>query len=474
MTWPKKQPWIVGRQRSFLGGETQAALPEMVGRDQLLRLENAVLNENGTISELMRMNEPLLTNATGGVALVRLPMGTYDAYWASGNNIYFSNFSTLYSTPVNVLTGIQSGCTGCYIKGIQLAVPFLGKQYVPNPNPDNSKNGVLNLTDKTLALIPGKTSNKLRKYMNRLWVVNSDGTIQISDNGDAAVWNPLNIIWLPNQEPAIDFVPVQGGTIVYSQNSIYAMYGADYTDISFTLILTDQNLSSGAVLVDNTVYIPSVRGVVRTTLNASELIPHEQETYFKSNFFTLSKQAHGGDIVVGCYLQRLRAILFTWSSAVGGPQAFILYLEKGAYSKVNQVLSSAYPSLLALNDTYVDALVGTSAGVVSGCRPNTGVTVNTAYLQTRHEDCDSSQDKVWRTFTISVEQIVAGVTISAYLDQATTATPIAAAQTLVKGENHFWLDIPRSKTISFLVTIAGSAFTIQELRIKYRTAGPEE
>lgn len=499
--------WHVAQQRDFTGGETQALLPELVGRDQFLRMENAMLFIDGTVTSSFQLDHLLIQGATTGLALVQQSNTTYTYYWANGaGSVLTGDIDSSSSTPINVTGGTPHSIANAYIKGIQKGVYFLGKYYVPNPNPDNTKNGILNLTDYATVTISGKTTHKLRVYTNRLWAINTEGTIQCSNNGDASTWDALNILWLPNREPAIDFIPIQNGAIVYSKSTVYAMYGSSYLDIQFVPIATDLQLSSGAVKVDNTIYIVSSEGVVACSLNSVQTLPHKQDLYFKENFAVFSKDAYATETVVGIHLERFKAIYFTWAATHGGTKSFIYYLERGSFSKITQLLPNDYPYILALNDANTDFIIGTSDGsIVKSAYPSSVLdTARTAYLQTRHEDAGTAQSKVWRELSITLSPTSAAlndVKIEAYLDYSTTPVLIAEGYSLYPRENKIFLDIPRSVYVSFLITISNTLlytlssddsiytltddlgldiltggqfpanFILQALKVKYRTAG---
>ena len=501
--------WITGRNRDFRGGETQAALPEEVGRNQLLRMENAMLFPTGEITASHQADTPMVTGATLGLAVVPFTDGTYNVFSAPDNgNVYGQFLDTSSGAPVDMPAGSQTAVAGARIVGVHRAVKFLGKHYCPNPNVDDTKDGILNLTDFALVNVAGSTATalKLRRYANRLWLISSDGTLRNSDNGDATTWNALNIMLLANSEPIIDFHPVQGGVIVYSATAIYAMYGTVYSDITFIPLIESsvdnpKQFTSGSVEIAGVVYILSTEGIYQTTLNGAQLVPHHQERFFKECFSIFSDPAK---TVTAVYMQAFRAILFTWPEVYGISQSLVFYLT-GAYSKINRLLPTAYPYIVAMNDANTDYMVALSEGVLAKSEyPSANMTeAQPSYIQTRHEDADSYRDKVWSAFTIVTGQVVYGVTVQAYLDESTTPVLVADAVGLSKGENTFWLDdLDRSKTISMLITIDNSAvltlvsdddstmiltdddgdelvatinpgnWSIKELRLRYREAGP--
>lgn len=500
--------WQVGRNRDFRGGETQADLPEEVGRNQLLRMENAMIFPGGRLTAAHQVDTETITNAELGVAIILGADGTYTAYAAPGNGILYSQFlDTSSVNPADMASGTETEIAGARIVGVHKSVKFLGKEYCPNPNSDDTKDGILNLTDLELINIPGSsaTASKLRLYTNRLWLIYSDGTMRHSDNGSATVWNALNVLLLPNSEPIIDFHPVQGGAIIYSATAIYAMYGSNYTDISFVPLILNKQFTTGSIETAGIVFILSTEGVYRAALNGAELLPHHQEVFFSDHFHIFSDPAK---VVTAIHMQDLNAIIFTWREVyhVGG-QSLVFYLANGAMSKLNRLLPTAFPYAMALNDSNTDYLWGVSAGVFAkSAYPSPQMTApQVAIIQTRHEDCDSFRDKVWSELVIVVDEAaVYGVTVQAVLDESDTPITVASEIACVKGDNTIWLDdLPRSKTISILITINNTAsltivsdddssmiltdddtgdelvatvnpgnWTIKELRLRYREAGP--
>ena len=490
--------WQMARQRDFRGGEVQALLPEMVQRNQLLRMENALIFPNGYVTAFHQTDVAIVSGANGGLCLSLNTDGTY-TYYATpvAGTMYTGILDTARNTPLAVATGAAHIMASAQLAGLSKAVLYLGKLYCPN-----SVGGILNLTDMTLIAIPGKNVKRLYIYTNRLWAVCTDGSLLASNNGDATTWDPLNVIFLPNTDPIIDFIPVSGGAIVYSTTSVYAMYGSSYLDISFVLLLDRQIFSSGAVDIDGTVFIVGPRGVYAVSLNGAAEIPHMQNPYFQGLFKTLAYPAVAADVVQGAYLQRFEAILFMWSLALGGTQGFVFYPYTKSYSKVNQLLNVNFPYLLAINDANTDFIMGGNPGtIVKSTYPsNATYTPRVSVIQTRHEDCDSVRNKVWRELSIETNETVYGVNLDASLDGSTILTNLATNVTLVPGRNVFFLDIPRSQSISIVLTInnglaqvltddpgntltddLGNAltvtqspgnYTLEELRLKYREAGP--
>lgn len=510
-----KDGWQVRRQRDFRGCETQSLLPEAVGRNQLLRMENVLLFPTGYMSAFFEIDTPIITGANPGVCISLAFGGTYSTFFAPGDGkVYTDTLDSSSNTPVNVSTGTPNNVANAYISGVVKPVLFLGKKYCINPNPDTTKNGILNLTNLAVVTVPGRTAKKLRVYANRLWIVNTDGTIQISNNGDATTWDPLNILWLPNKEPAIDFIPVQGGAIVYGAASVYAMYGSDYTDITFVPLQLGKQFTGGNAEINGTVYILSTEGIYAASLNGATLLPHSQQEYFQEMFPVLTASPAN---ITGVHLQKFHAILFTWSIIYGGTQSLMFYYANNGYSKGNLLLPAEYPYALALNDINTDFLFGSGAGVLDkSMYPSIDLqNPRLAVLQTRHEDADSSRDKVWREFAIKVDDAVFGVTIEAFVDYAAVPIVIASNTVLSAGDNIFNMDnasglpsggnFPRGGTISIRMTFNNGAtaiinltndtsgallknesngnylvfdstpgsFMIQELRLKYCLAGPD-
>jgi hypothetical protein len=470
----------------------------MVARNQLLRMENAIIFPNGFVTAFHQTDVEVITGASSGMVLSLNSDGTY-TYYASvvAGTIYTGILDTASNTPVDVIDGASHAVASALIIGLSKAVPFLNKFYCRN-----GTTGIINLSDMVFIDIPGKTVRKLYTYTNRLWAVCTDGTLLISDNGAAATWDPLNITFLPNQEKIIDFIPVQGGVIVYSQTSVYAMYGSDYRDITFVLLLDQQRFSSGAVNIDNTVFIVGARGVYAVSLNGAAEIPHSQSDYFKSMFATFTAPCFNADVVQGVFLQRFEAILFMWDISLGGTLGFVFYPNLKAYSKVNQLLPATNPHILALNDGNTDFLMGTTAGTfVKSTYPSNATFVpRQSVIKTRYEDAGSLRDKVWRELAIETNEVVYGVTIDAFLNDAPVPVNIVTDAALIKGNNIIFLDLPRSQNVSFQLTINNIAvlymvdgsgnfltddsgnrlffdsspgnYTLKELRVKYREAGP--
>jgi len=490
--------WQIARQRDYRGGEVQALLPEMVQRNQLLRMENALIFPNGFITAFFQTDVQALTHATTGVCLSPNNDGTWTFYATNAvGTIKTGILDTSSNVAIDVSTGVDHVVASASISGASKAVLYLGKWYVPNATA-----GILNLSDMTLIAIPGKNIKRLYIYTNRLWGVCDDGSLIISNNGDATTWDPLNIIFLANTDPVVDFIPVNGGAIVYSTTSVYAMYGSSYQDITFVLLLDRQQFSSGPVDIDGTVYIVGTRGVYAASLNGCAAIPHAQAVYFQQMFPTFAKSPVAVDVVQGVYLQRFQAILFMWDTQYGGTQGFVYYPATNSYCKVNQLLPTAFPFILALNDANTDFLIGTAAGILCKSTYPSAETLapRGSVIQTRIEDAESLRNKVWRELSVQAAQTIYGVNIDASLDGGETFVNIATDTYLLDGFNIFWLDLPRSQSISFRFTIGNTGtvyledgsgntlndadgngltvigisgnYTLKELRVKYREAGP--
>jgi hypothetical protein len=498
--------WQVGRTSDFRGGETQTELPEMVGRNQLIRMENVMIFPTGWVTAAHQADTVMVINAILGMAIVPYTNGTYNVFSAPGNDIVYGQFlDTSARAPVNMLLGAQTTCAGARIVGIHKAVAFLGKWYCANPSGDDTEDGVINLTDLTLVNIPGSTATAgrlLRAHLNRLWLINSDGTLHISNNGDAETWNALNVLLLANSEMVTNFFPVQGGAIVYGPNSIYAMFGSDYTDITFVPLMLGKQLTQGAVEVEGTVYILSTEGIYAVNLNGAQLIPHNQTVFFTSHFGIFSDPEK---VVSAIYLQSFRAIMFSWATVYGLSQSLVFYLS-GAYSKINKLLPTDFPYIIALNDQNTDYLVGTSIGSFAKSEyPSSNMLEpQKAILQTRHEDCDTPRDKVWSCLVILTGEVVYGVTVEAFVNHADKAITVADVVSLSKGANYIWLDdVPNGETLSLRITIDNTVlmyivtdedptiiitdedgnelasgvnpgnWTFKEIRLRFRPTGPD-
>ena len=345
---------------------------------------------------------------------------------------------------------------------------------------------IYNLTDDAFisnGSLSGKVTIRVRQYDNRLWAVCSDGSLVFSNNGDPSTWDSANIILLPNWEKIIDFLPVQGGVILLSKTSAYAMYGSgSYLDTSIILIQEGLLLSDSAITVDNTVYVLGNRGVHIITLSGMKPLPADQVDYFDSNYAAWNAISGG---LQGIFLYKFNAILYLFATGFAGA-GFLYNIHTGAFQKVSQELPAILPYMEAMNHPQVDFLVGTGNGTTI-CRSiyPAGVleSPRTSIIQTRHEDADSLREKVWRHLAIYTSSAVPNVTILLYLDGSSEATELYSGQVnLVAGENIIELydlteNLPRSTTMSVAIHIGGaisdmpSDFVIKQIRFKYRLVG---
>lgn len=510
-----KDGWQVSRQRDFRGCETEAVLPEIVGRNQLLQMENVILLPSGYISSFPQLAKQLIVNASPGICLTLQSTGVYDCYYAPGNGVIYQSVLNSGSVlPIDMLEGTQTLVADAVINGMTMAVYFLGKYYCINANPDTSKNGLINLTDYTLITIPGHNAIKIKTYQNRIWVLNLDGTLQFSNNGDATTFDVLDILLLPNQEKILDFIPVQGGAIVYGDQTIYSMYGTTYQDINLVPLMANKQFTSGNCEVSGIAYILSTEGIYAAGLNGATLLPNNQENYLQSIYPII---AGNPGKVSAIHLKRFKAILYSWHTALGEYQSLVYYYLGNGYSKFNQLLLDDFPYMLALNDHNTDFIMGSiGSTVVRSTYPSYSDEKPTkSVIQTRHEDADSTRSKIWSEFTITMLQSNYGVTIDAYLDyseipiRVITDTPLSAGANLFNLDNSEGLAIgqnfPKSQTISFELTFDNSSviriglidettgnplidetnenylifenmrgdWSIQELRLKYSLTGPD-
>ena len=272
--------WQVFRQRDFTGGENLSELPEKIKNNQLIKLDNCLISPEGWITEFFQTDIVAVdgtdVTANGGFILNKTTSGTYDLYTPYGSAsavsgyVYTGNYSPITNAAVtsvsftgHAVTPEPPGATAWYQNAH--AVRFLDKLYACNGGA-----GVLNLTDYVV-ITDGSSNNtldRLREYANRLWGVTSTGALVFSNNGDAATWDALNLIYLPNRDKIIDFFPVQGGAIVLGLTSAYAMYGTDYTDITFVKIADNIQLGEdSAVLVGSTVFAYGMSCIYQITLN---------------------------------------------------------------------------------------------------------------------------------------------------------------------------------------------------------------
>lgn len=374
---------------------------------------------------------------------------------------------------------------------------------------------IYNMTDdifvSTGALL-GRNPVKLRQYDNRIWAVCDDGALVFSNNGDASTWDANNIILLPNREPMIDFLPVQGGVILTHRGGAYALYGSGtYQDTSILPIQDSAApgsklmLSDSAVVVDNVAYVLGNRGVHAVSLNGIKEIPHDQTAYFSERYGAWNTLSVA---VQGVYLYRFHSILYLFQEGYGA-EGFLYNIRTGAFHKIGHTLPAALPYMMDIHDSSVDFLFGCGdgttigrsvypAGVLAAQRLST--------IQTRHEDVDSNREKVWRHLGIEVERDTPNVLIQAFLDHSEIPTILKyGVVDLVKGDNIIdlfdWNDRElRSKTISIRIDIGGNVylvadgskevlmngneplisedppttaanFAIREIRLKYREVG---
>lgn len=195
--------WQIGRVRDFRGGETQAELPEEVGQNQLIRMEDAMLFPNGYLTAAHQVDTDMIIGARYGIVAIPGADGTYDLVTASSTDkILVKLLDTSATTPVDMFDlANEIDVPDARIVGLNFSVTFLGKVYCVNNNQDPAKWGIINLTDRVVIPIGGSSPPlKLRVYLNRLWLVFTDGTMLISDNGDATTWNLLNVVLLPNSD----------------------------------------------------------------------------------------------------------------------------------------------------------------------------------------------------------------------------------------------------------------------------------
>lgn len=341
---------------------------------------------------------------------------------------------------------------------------------------------IYNLTDDVFTssgALAGRNPVKLRQYDNRLWAVCDDGSIVFSDNGDATTWDELNIILLPNREPCIDFLPVQGGAILLSRTSVYAMYGSGtYQDTSILLIQDRLLLSDSAVTVDNVVYVLGNRGVHRVSLNGIQEIPHDQTEFFKSRYPAWNALSQA---VQGVYLYRFHSILYLFQAGYGA-QGFLYSLREGGFFKIDRVLPSALPYLVEVFDQNTDFLLGSGDGsIISRSTYPAGVLADfrLSTIQTRHEDADSTREKIWRHLGLVVAVPTHNVLLQVYLDGSDTPTIIKnGCVDLAAGDNIIELfdaedNFLRSKTISFEISIGGNTYLVDDETGEVLTSGTD-
>ena len=132
-----KNPWQFARQRDFTGGETLATLPELVQRNQMLRMENAIVSPSGEITASWQTDSLLFTQVPGGIILVPIPGGRLlTVFAAKGNDIITFTVDPESPTPYNfnAATGypgyaLLPQANAVNIVGITHGVPFLGNNY---------------------------------------------------------------------------------------------------------------------------------------------------------------------------------------------------------------------------------------------------------------------------------------------------------------------------------------------------------
>ena len=345
---------------------------------------------------------------------------------------------------------------------------------------------IYNLSDDAFistGALEGRQCLKLRQYDNRLWAVCDDGSLRFSDNGNADSWDALNVILLPNREPLIDFLPVQGGVILLSRTSAYAMYGSGtYQDTSILPIQDGSApgsrlmLSDSAVVVDNVAYVLGNKGIHRISLNGMQEIPHDQQEYFDSKYGAWNAINQS---VQGIYLYKFRAILYLFQD---GSEGLLYYIRNGAICKVGQSLPPDLPFLVEMFDANVDFLFGSGDGTTV-CRSIYPAGILTAprlsTIQTRHEDADSMREKIWRHLAITVERDSPNVLVQAFLDYSETPTFLKyGVVDLSQGDNIIDLydiddNLLRSKAISFEINMGGNVFLVSEDTGEVLMAGSE-
>jgi hypothetical protein len=340
---------------------------------------------------------------------------------------------------------------------------------------------IYNITDSTFisnGALVDRTAVKIRQYDNRLWVVCDDGSVVFSNNGDTSTFDAGNIILAPNWEKIIDFLPVQGGVILITRTSVYALYGSGtYQDTSIILIEDNLMLSDSAVVVDNVVYVLGNRGVHMISLNGIREIPQDQVDFFSANYPAWNAI---GVAVQGIYLYRFHSILYLFQSGYSA-QGFLYSLENGAFEKVNRPLASALPYMMELANSKTDFLISSDSGTAI-CRSvyptGTLSAARTSILQFRHEDAGTRRDKIWKSISIVAGVAVSSVTLSIYLDHSDTPTVIQGPTfDLAKGDNVIELldandNHPCSRYLSAMLTINTTGpFTIKEVGLVFCETG---
>ena len=129
--------WTSARQRDFTGGETLALLPEKIGRNQLIKMVNAIISPEGLITEAWQMDTTLFINVTTGVVVVPIPGSRlFTVYAAAGNYVVSFTFDPNSATPYDLANAsgypgyqLLSHAAPVTISGITHGTPFLGKNY---------------------------------------------------------------------------------------------------------------------------------------------------------------------------------------------------------------------------------------------------------------------------------------------------------------------------------------------------------
>jgi len=479
--------WQVFRQRDFTGGENLSELPEKIKNNQLIRLENCLISPEGYIKEFFQTDTDVVVDSTGvapngGLVLNKTDIyGTYDVYTPYGGDnalgpIYTGNYSPITNTTINAVDFTSHAVTPAGVQPwyhIQHAIRFLDKIYTPN----QGGLGIINLTDfavinnGAIGLGSGNP-RKLREYANRLWLVVNNGPLYFSNNGDASTWDALNLIYLPNRDRIIDFIPVQGGAIVLGLTSVYAMYGTDYTDITFIKIADNLQLGQdSSVAVGNTVFVYGMTAIYQITLNSIQEVQHDQYSYFvgKMNYNLTNMTSR----IRGAYLPKRNLILFYYPKAYTY-QGLWLDLKHQAMGKMDFHADEVCP----IDSQYADMIFRTETTKIHRNRSVTTdrTTALASVIQTKHEDFGSTKDKLFREFVINNHTVLgSGVTIKYYLDGNAFGTTILNNSSLAAGETSFFLDNARGKTISFEITITTTKpFTIKELKVRLREVGQIE
>lgn len=129
--------WAYARQRDFTGGESLAKLPESVARNQLVRMENAIISPEGQITESWQMDKPLFINVTTGIVVVPIPGSKlFTVYAAAGEYVVSFTFDPNSETPYDLADAsgypgyrLLSHAAPVTISGITHGTPFLGKDF---------------------------------------------------------------------------------------------------------------------------------------------------------------------------------------------------------------------------------------------------------------------------------------------------------------------------------------------------------